>query len=134
MDRTREQGRLRLGKCRCSWVFIRLVNLLVVPTPLDHYKLFNHNNNSDDDDDMPGPDYPVLLNNLLQRHATGNLAGQFRYVMSTDGPEDNITHIATANFRGVTYAVGSGKSKGAAKAAAAQVVYEDFSRNGVPEA
>ncbi|KAH9998305.1 hypothetical protein BJV77DRAFT_1134798 [Russula vinacea] len=72
------------------------------------------------------PDYPVLLNNLLQGHATGNLTRHFDYVMTRDGPEDDITHIATAKWRA--------KTKGGAKAAAAQVVYEEFSRNGVPGA
>jgi hypothetical protein len=38
-----------------------------------------------------------MLNNLLQRNATGNLASQLKYEMSTEGPEDNITHIAKAN-------------------------------------
>ncbi|KAN0126569.1 hypothetical protein V8E52_000209 [Russula decolorans] len=81
---------------------------------------------------MPAPDYPVLLNNLLQGHRTGNLTSHFEYAMTKEGPDDNVTHFATAKFRGVTCAVGRGKSKGAAKAAAAQVVYEDFLANGVP--
>ncbi|KAI0273146.1 hypothetical protein BGY98DRAFT_1099507 [Russula aff. rugulosa BPL654] len=80
----------------------------------------------------PPPDYPVLLNNLLQGHRTGNLTAHFQYVMTREGPDDNVTHIATAKFRGEAYAVGRGKSKGAAKAAVAQLVYEDFSENGVP--
>ncbi|KAH9998303.1 hypothetical protein BJV77DRAFT_1064828 [Russula vinacea] len=91
-----------------------------------HYTLRAINRNKDDNDnDMPGPDYPVLLNNLLRGHRTGNLTRYFEYVMSKDGPEDNVTHYATAKFRGVNYTVGRGKSKGAAKAAAAQMWDED---------
>ena len=41
-------------------------------------------------------DYPVLLNNLLQGHRTGNLTSHFQYVMTREGPDDNVTHIATA--------------------------------------
>ena len=40
-------------------------------------------------------DYPVLLNNLLQGHR-GNLTSHLQYVMTKDGPEDNVTHYATA--------------------------------------
>jgi hypothetical protein len=43
-----------------------------------------------------------------------------------------LTDWPSSVVRGVTCAVGRGKSKGAAKAAAAQVVYEDFLANGVP--
>jgi hypothetical protein len=42
------------------------------------------------------PDYPVLLNNLLQGHPTGNLTSHFQYVMTKEGPDDNVTHFATA--------------------------------------
>jgi hypothetical protein len=42
-----------------------------------------------------------------------------------------LTNLSSV-VRGVTYAVGRGKSRGAAKVAAAQVVYEDFLANGVP--
>ena len=38
-------------------------------------------------------DYPVLLNNLLQGHRATE---HFRYEMTREGPEDNVTHIATA--------------------------------------
>jgi hypothetical protein len=41
-------------------------------------------------------DFPVLLNNLLQGHRTGNLNAHFHYVMTSEGPEDNVTHLATA--------------------------------------
>ena len=42
------------------------------------------------------PDYPVLLNNLLQGHLSGNLASHLLYLMSSEGPDDNITYSATA--------------------------------------
>ena len=45
---------------------------------------------------MAPPDYPVLLNNLLQGHPTGNLSSHFQYDMTREGIEDNVTHIATA--------------------------------------
>lgn len=41
-------------------------------------------------------DYPNLLNNLLQGHRTGNLTSDFQYVMTKQGPDDNVTHFATA--------------------------------------
>ena len=41
-------------------------------------------------------DYPVLLNNLLQGHRTGNLTADFHYVMTKDGLDDHVTHYATA--------------------------------------
>jgi hypothetical protein len=37
-----------------------------------------------------------LLNNLLQGHRTGNLTPHFQYVMTKEGPDDNVTHFATA--------------------------------------
>ena len=45
---------------------------------------------------MTTPDYPVLLNNLLQGHPTGNLTPHFQYDMTREGREDNVIHIATA--------------------------------------
>jgi len=92
------------------------------------FQTINHSNQ--DCEDMP--DYPNLLNNMLQGHRAGNLTEHFKYEMTQEGPQDNVTHIATATFRGITYAVGRGKSKGVAKNAAAQVVYEGFLANGVP--
>jgi hypothetical protein len=41
-------------------------------------------------------DYPVLLNNLLQGHRTGNLTAHFGYVMTREGAEDKVTFIAAA--------------------------------------
>ena len=38
-------------------------------------------------------DYPVLLNNLLQSHRASE---HFKYDMTKEGPEDDVTHIATA--------------------------------------
>ncbi len=37
-----------------------------------------------------------MLNNLLQGHPTGNLTPYFEYVMTREGPDDNVTHFATA--------------------------------------
>lgn len=44
-------------------------------------------------------DYPVLLNNLLQGHRTGNLTPHFQYAMTKEGPDDNVTHFATAKCK-----------------------------------
>jgi hypothetical protein len=41
-------------------------------------------------------DYPILLNTFLQGYPAGNLTPHFQYVMTREGPEDVVTHTATA--------------------------------------
>jgi len=80
------------------------------------------------------PDYPVLLNNLLQGQPGGNVAPHLHYTFDQKGPDNSAIHTATAVFRNKDYGVGRGTSRGLAKQAAAQATYEEFTANGVPEA
>lgn len=81
---------------------------------------------------MPEPDYPMLLNNLLQQHPSGNLSPHFYWAFAQEGPDGDATHIATAKFRNKGYGVGSGRNKSDARWIAAKATYELFSTNGVP--
>ncbi|KAN0126568.1 hypothetical protein V8E52_000208 [Russula decolorans] len=81
---------------------------------------------------MSEPDYPVLLNNLLQQHPSGNMSPYLRYTFAQEGPDGDATHLATAMFRDQGYGVGKGRSKGVARSNAAKATYELFSTNGVP--
>ncbi|KAH9983205.1 hypothetical protein BJV74DRAFT_886994 [Russula compacta] len=85
-----------------------------------------------DNDNAVEKDPAVALNNFLQEHPTGNLTPFFKYDMTTEGPPNQITHIATAKFRGVTYAVKRATAKGVAKRDAAKHVLDYFKENGVP--
>ncbi|KAI0306885.1 hypothetical protein B0F90DRAFT_1665253 [Multifurca ochricompacta] len=77
-------------------------------------------------------DYVVALNNFLQEHPAGNLSPFFRWLMTQEGPNHQVVHIATAVFRGVAVGEGRGTSKGRAKNAAAKDVLANFQENGVP--
>ncbi|KAF8484441.1 hypothetical protein DFH94DRAFT_232898 [Russula ochroleuca] len=81
---------------------------------------------------MADRDYPVVLNNLLQNHPSGNLSHNLHYTFTQEGPDNKATHIATAIYRGNPYGVGRGTSKSAARKNAAKATYEEFSRDGVP--
>ncbi|KAI0273147.1 hypothetical protein BGY98DRAFT_1099508 [Russula aff. rugulosa BPL654] len=81
---------------------------------------------------MSEPDYPNMLNNLLQGHPGGNVSCHLRYTFTQEGPDGNATHFATAKFREQGYGVGEGKTKGVARWNAAKATYELFSTTGVP--
>ncbi|KAH9972995.1 hypothetical protein BGW80DRAFT_1310943 [Lactifluus volemus] len=73
------------------------------------------------------------LNNYLQNHPLGNLTIHFNWVMTREGPDNSVVHIATAMYRGTAVGQGRGVSKGAAKRVAAAAVLTAFRANGVPE-
>ncbi|KAH9005386.1 hypothetical protein EDB86DRAFT_1438959 [Lactarius hatsudake] len=59
------------------------------------------------------------LNNFLQGHSRGNLTTLLSWEMTQQGPQNQVTHYATAKFQRQAIGYGNGLSKGGAKAMAA---------------
>ncbi|KAH9025101.1 hypothetical protein EDB85DRAFT_2150024 [Lactarius pseudohatsudake] len=69
---------------------------------------------------MSRPVDPVRdLNNYLQGHSRGNLTTLLSWETTQQGPQQQVTHYATAKFQGQRIGYGNGLSKGGAKAVAA---------------
>jgi len=83
---------------------------------------------------MSEPDYPMMLNNKLQGHPSGNMTSFLRYKFEQEGPDHSAIHTATAVFCDLDYGVGRGTSRAKAKKAAAKATLEQFMTNGVPGA
>jgi len=71
------------------------------------------------------------LNNALQGYPTGNLTPQLSWEERVEGPNHQVTHFATAKFRGVDVGRGRGVSKGVAKREAAIQALQNLKAAGI---